>query len=198
MLFGMADGKTPVRPEESLAKMVAALKETTGRSLEEWVDVIKEKGWQKHGEIVSGIKSEFGVTHGYANQIALRSKDLIAGTGPKADSGDPVAEMFAKRPEAKAIYDVLMPKIQAFGSDVDVAPKKGYLSLRRAKQFAVLQPAAGRLDVGIQLKGTEPAGRLEASGSFNAMLTHRVRVASASEVDAELLGWLRNAYEAAK
>ncbi len=37
----------------------------------------------------------------------------------------------------------------------------------------------------------------EASDSFNAMATHRVRVASAKEVDSELIGWLRQAYEKA-
>ncbi len=102
-----------------------------------------------------------------------------------------------KRPEAKAVYDILMPRIRTFGDDVDVAPKKGYLSLRRKKQFAVLQPAAGRLDVGIQLKGVQPGERLEASGSFNTMLTHRVRVATPAEVDEQLATWLRQAYEAA-
>lgn len=172
--------------------MVASLKEKTGKSLEEWRKVIAEAGWQKHGEIMAGLKQGHGVSHGYANQTALRARDNEESAG-----GDPVAEMFNKRPEAKAVYDVLLPRIQAFGADVDLAPKKGYMSVRRKKQFAVLQPAAGRLDVGIQLKGVEPAGRLEASGSFNAMLTHRVRVSSASEVDGELVDWLLKAYGAA-
>ena len=46
------------------------------------------------------------------------------------------------------------------------------------------------------MKGVAPGGRLEASGSFNAMVSHRVRVSKLSEVDAELLGWLKKAYEA--
>jgi len=50
--------------------------------------------------------------------------------------------------------------------------KKGYLSIRRSKQFAIIQPStATRVDVGIQLKGVEPTGRLEPSGGFNAMLS---------------------------
>lgn len=48
-----------------------------------------------------------------------------------------------------------------------------------------------RLDVRLVLKGVEPKGRLEASGSFNAMVTHWVRVESKAEVDGELLGWLK-------
>jgi len=53
-----------------------------------------------------------------------------------------------------------------------------------------------RVDVGLVLKGVPAAGRLEDSGSFNAMCTHRVKVGSVKEVDRELLGWLRRAYDA--
>jgi hypothetical protein len=188
----MQESKATVRPEESLAKMIASLPEKTGKSLDEWRAIIAEAGWQKHGEIMAGLKGEHGISHGYANQIALRAREPEGQAG-----GDPIEEMFAKRPEAKAVYDVLLARIQSFGPDVDLAPKKGYVSVRRKKQFAILQPAAGRLDVGIQLKAIQPAGRLEASGSFNAMLTHRVRVSTTVEVDDELVAWLRDAYESA-
>ena len=188
----MSEPKTPVRPEESLARMIDALKDKTGKSLDEWRAVIAKAGWAKHGEIVAGLKGEHGVSHGYANQIALRAKD-----SSESASGDPIEEMFAKRGDVKIIYDAVLARIRDFGADVDVAPKKGYVSVRRKKQFVILQPAAGRLDVGIQLKGAEPGARLEASGSFNAMLTHRVRVPSVASVDSELVGWLRQAYDAA-
>ena len=124
----MSDSKTPFRPEESLAKMVEALKEKTGRTLDEWKEVIANAGWQKHGEIIAGLKGEHGVSHGYANQIALRVRE-----SGEPSVGDPVEEMLAKRPEAKAVYEALLPEIQAFGKDVELAPKKGYISVRRAK-----------------------------------------------------------------
>jgi uncharacterized protein DUF5655 len=81
---------------------------------------------------------------------------------------------------------------------VELSPKKAYVSLRRSKQFGLIQPsAATRLDVGLNLKGVAAKGRLEASGSFNSMCSHRVRLSSAAEVDDELLGWLQRAYEGA-
>jgi len=96
------------------------------------------------------------------------------------------------------VYDRLIERIGAFGKDIEVAPKKAYVSLRRKKQFAIIQPStAERLDVGINLKDVKPVGRLEASGSFNAMVSHRVRVTSIAEIDKELLEWLRKAYEGA-
>lgn len=181
-----------VRPEDSLAKMVAALKETTGKSLEEWRVVIQTTGLQKHGEVVAYLKSEHGITHGYANQISLRRNEAES----TVNADDPVDSVFAKRALARELYNQIIAKVAEFGSDVDVAPKKAYISIRRKKQFAILQPAADRLDIGFNLRGVQTTERLEDSGSFNSMVSHRVRVHSASEVDAELLGWLRCAYEA--
>jgi len=173
--------------------MIAGLKEKTGRTLEEWSALIREKGHEKHGQIMAFLKGEHGVSHGYANQIALNHLK----SGASGDT-DPIEAMFAGGKAAvRPIYDLLIAKIQAFGPDVDLAPKKGYMSVRRSKQFAVLQPAASRLDVGINLKGVESSGKLEASGSFNSMLSHRVKVASVEEVDPALLGWLKQAYDAA-
>jgi hypothetical protein len=91
-----------------------------------------------------------------------------------------------------------MAAVRKFGPDVEVSPKKTYVSLRRSKQFGLVQPTTKtRVDVGINLKGMPPSGRLEASGSFNAMVSHRVRVETAADVDKALIGWLKEAYDRA-
>ena len=83
-----------------------------------------------------------------------------------------------------------------FGSDVEISPKKAYVSLRRSKQFAIIQPSTKtRVDLGINLKGVEPEGRLEKSGSFNSMVTHRMKITDKKEVNAELKKWLKEAYK---
>jgi len=182
-------------PEEAMASMIANLPAKTGKSLDEWLAIAAKSGKAKHGEIVKYLKAEHGLTHGYANQIALRA---VAAASPSADGDDPVAAQYAGAKAAlKPIYDKLLKVVQGFGHDVEAAPKKTYVSLRRNKQFAIIQPStATRVDVGLNLKGVKPVGRLEASGSFNAMVTHRVRVESLKEVDAELTKWLRQAYDA--
>jgi len=183
------------RPEEQLAKMIADLPSKTGKSLDDWLKILKTKGLDKHKQIRIYLQEEHGVSYGYANQIALRAVH-----GGTADwNGDPADEIYAGAKEAlRPIHDTLMSEIESFGDDVDVAPKKGYVSIRRAKQFAMIQPStATRVDLGINLKGVEPIGRLEASGSWNGMFTHRVRLASVDEIDSEVFGWLRRAYDAA-
>jgi uncharacterized protein DUF5655 len=88
-----------------------------------------------------------------------------------------------------------MTAITAFGNDIELAPKKGYLSLRRKRQFAMIQPTtATRIDLGLILKEIPTTERLESSASFNALFTHRVRVSTIDDVDAQVISWLKQAY----
>jgi Domain of unknown function (DUF4287)/Domain of unknown function (DUF5655) len=184
-------------PEEGMASLIQNLEAKTGKSLDAWIATARASGLSKHKEIVGFLKTEHGLTHGYANQIAIRT--LAAADAPAAGSPDLVDAQFAGAKAAvRPIYDAIVSAVGGFGPDVEVAPKKANVSLRRSKQFGLIQPStASRIDVGLILKDVPASGRLEASGSFNAMFTHRVRVGSLAEVDAELIGWLRRAYDGA-
>jgi hypothetical protein len=182
-------------PEEMKAAMISGLREKTGKPLEDWLAILRASKLSKHKEFVTLLKTEHGITHGFANMIALQALQSDCQTASDTD-----ALVDAQYAGAKAglrpIYEAVLAAVKKFGNDVEVSPKKAYVSLRRNKQFAIVQPStATRVDVGINLKGVEPAGRLEASGSFNAMVSHRVRVANPDEVDKSLLGWLKKAYE---
>jgi hypothetical protein len=170
------------------------LKAKTGRGLDEWVKTSRATGIGKHKALVDHLKSVEGLTHGYANSVALKT----FGSDASAIGDDTLmAAMFAgPKSELKPIYDRLVAIVRGFGNDVELAPKKGYVSLRRSKQFAILQPSTrDRFDLGLNLKGMEPTGRLEPSGSFNAMVSHRVRLHTPDDIDGEIMGWLRNAYD---
>jgi Domain of unknown function (DUF5655)/Domain of unknown function (DUF4287) len=182
-------------PEEMADSMIRNLQEKTGRSLEEWVVTVGRQRLAKHGEIVKWLKGEHGMGHGYANLVAHY---VLAGPKGTADVDLVAAQYSGTKDGLRPIYDAVMAAVGKFGGDVEIAPKKTYVSLRRSKQFALVQPStASRVDVGIQLKGEPSGGRLEASGSFNAMVSHRVRVSTPGEVDRELVAWLRTAYERA-
>ncbi len=183
-------------PEEMLASMIQNLKEKTGKSMDDWVKIAKASKAAKHGEIVKFLKEKHGIGHGYANLIA----QTFLQAGQPAAGGDELtdAQYAGAKAALRPTYEALIAAIRKFGADVEVSPKKTYVSLRRSKQFALIQPStATRLDVGINLKGEKPTARLVASGSFNAMVSHRVRVSALADVNAELIGWLRQAYDAA-
>lgn len=183
-------------PEEQAQAMIDNLDAKTGKPLGAWLAIVS--GWPqgKHGEIVKRLKTEHGVTHGYANLIAHKA---LKSSAADADDSDLVAAQYSgKKTGLKPVYDRLVALVEDFGPDVELAPKKAYVSVRRKKQFAIFQPStATRLDVGINLKGAEPAGRLEASGPFNAMVSHRVRLETPGDVDGALKDWLKAAYDAA-
>jgi hypothetical protein len=184
-------------PEEAMAKMVASLEAKTGKSIDQWAALVEKSGKDKHGEMVSWLKEEHGITHGYANLIAhyTRKSDALSVTSGGTDL---VATQYeGARAGLKPIYDRVIEVVQAFGPDVEIAPKKQYVSLPRSKQFAIVQPSATRADVGLVLKGVAAQGRLETAGSFNSMMTHRVRIGNVGDVDSELVAWLRKAYEGA-
>jgi len=181
-------------PEEMLESMIRNLEEKTGKTLPQWIKIAKSGKLAKHGELVKFLKTEHGVTHGYANLIA--QKTLQGDAEPAGDAGLVAAQYAGDKAPLRPIYDAVIAAVTKFGGDVEVSPKKAYVSLRRNKQFAIVQPTTKtRVDVGINLKGTQPTDRLEASGSFNAMVSHRVRVSDKKEVDKALIAWLKQAYE---
>jgi len=185
----------PASPEDMAASMIANMKSKTGKTLEQWLAVAKKTGAEKHGAIVKALKADHGLTHGYANLVA--HKLLKSDAGSKADGGtDLVAAQYAgPKADLKPIYDAIIKAARSFGRDVEVAPKKTYVSLRRNKQFAIVQPSTRtRVDLGINLKGEPAAGRLETSGSFNAMVSHRVRLEKPADVDREVKAWLKKAW----
>lgn len=177
--------------------MIDNLQKNTGKSLSEWIKIVQGTGLQKHGEMVKFLKTEHGFTHGFANMVALKAKGSDTGSAESPD--DLIVKQYKGKEQLLPIYEALVTRLKQFGEDVELAPKNAYVSARSKKQFALLQPSTKtRLDVGINLKGREPEGRLEKSGSFNAMCSHRVKLQSADEVDAELIGWLKAAYEQAR
>lgn len=183
-------------PQDMANTMIANMKEKTGKTLQQWIAITKKSGAVKHGEVVKMLKSDHGMTHGFANLVA--HKTLKSDAGSVADTADLVAAQYAGDKAAlKPIYDALINAAKSCG-DIEIAPKKAYVSLRRSKQFAIIQPSTKtRVDLGLNIK-TEPAkGRLEKSGSFNAMVSHRVRIEKLADVDKSVKAWMKKAWSEA-
>ncbi|MGH1363730.1 MAG: DUF5655 domain-containing protein [Calditrichia bacterium] len=176
--------------------MEKGLLEKTGKSLEHWVKIVRAAKIEKHGEIIKFLKNEHEFTHGFANFVAHMARESAAS---HFDGNDLITAQYdGAKAHLKPIYDLLLSKILKFGTDIEVVPKKASVSLRRKKQFALIQPSTKtRIDLGLKIKGKEPAGRLETSGPFGSMCTHRVQLTDSSQVDADVINWLKEAYEGA-
>lgn len=168
----------------------------TGKSPDDFRMLANRKGLVKAGEIVAWLKQDFSLGHGHAMAIA----HLLVHPDPGSISADDkLGALFAGNKDRwRKPYDALAAKIARFGPDVELSPNQTYVNVLRGKKFAILQPSAGdRFDIGIKLKGVTPSGRLEAAGAWNQMVTHRVRIGAPKEIDAEVIAWLKEAYDAA-
>lgn len=174
-----------------------SVQKQTGLTPTDFATLAADRGLRTHGGIVAWLKADYGLGHGHANAIAavlLKSDAWNAGPTARLD-----ALFSGTKAGWRETGDGLIAQVSGFGPDATASANETYVNLvRGARKFAILQPAsAKRLDIGIKLPGATPAGRLEAAGSWNAMVTHRVRVTDPAEIDAEVLGWLRAAYDAA-
>jgi hypothetical protein len=186
----------PKSPEEITNAMIANFKGKTGKTLEQWIAIAKKSGAVKHGEIAKLLKADHGMTHGFANLVA--HKTLKSDAESISETVDRGAAQYAdNKAGLKPVYDALIKAAKTCGA-IEIAPKKTYVSLRRSKQFAIIQPSTKtRVDLGLKIKGKPAKGRLEKSGSFNAMVTHRVRLEKATDVDKDIKAWIRKAWSEA-
>ena len=178
--------------EKALKTMIDNMPEKTGKSLKEWKSLLNLKSFKKHSEAVNFLKKEHGVTHGFANTIVTLSKE------ENSTPNDLVEQQYKGKENLALIYNALLKVIKRFGDDVTITPKKTTVSLIRKTQFALIKPATKtRIDLGLKIKDKPTNGRLESSGPFGTMCTHRVQLTDAKQVDDELIAWLTEAYQKA-
>jgi hypothetical protein len=168
----------------------------TGKTLEEWIEIVRAQDLTSRKERVAWLKQEHGITHVYAQIIAEE-----AGKSPDYVEPAPEDLLAGQYSGAKAalmpIYERLVTEARSLGDDVEVLPRQTYVALSRRRQFAVIQPSTrDRVDLGLSLNGTPASGRLQTSTNFGSgRTTHRVAIKVPEEIDAQVVGWLRAAYE---
>lgn len=172
----------------------------TGKSMDELSAIVRNSGLTKHSEIRAMLQRDLGLGHGDANTLVhhvLQTDGTTAAKASGATTEDVLEEIYSGPKTAlRPIHDKLMAAMDGFG-DFEIVPKKGYVSLRRKKQFAMIGPATNtRVEVGLNMKGAVAAARLieQRAGS---MCNYIVKVTSAEEADGELIAWIRQAYDGA-
>jgi len=170
------------------------IKEKTGKTADDFKALAAEKKLTKTADILPWLKSDFGLGHGHAMAIV----HLIVHDGHRnASTDDKTDKLFGgNKAKWRKPYDDLVAQLYSFGPDVSTSPGQTYINLLRgSKKFGIVQPSsAERLDIGIKLKGAEAGDRFENAGTWNSMVTHRVRITDAGQMDHDLVAWLKKAY----
>lgn len=176
--------------ETQLRNITAA----TGLTVDEYAARLAPYGPLPHARMVAVLKSDFGLTHGNANLIATRVRERAAG-GPAPADDLLEAQYRGDKAALRPIHDRLVTAAGGFGPDVAIVVQKTGVSLRRTKQFGVIQAAsARRVQLGLNLRTTPDDPRIVPT---TGMCSHRVDLASLDAVDGTVLDWLRSAYDEA-
>lgn len=185
-------------PDKARETQLRNIETKTGKTLAQLKKALAASGLEKHGELRTHAMREFGLGYGDANtlvHLALSSDGQSAAEGKS--TGEVLDAIYVdKKAALRPIHDKLMAAVGNFG-DFEIAPKKNYVSLRRKKQFATIGPAtATRVEVGLNMKGVPATERLLAEKP-GGMCQYKVKLTDPRDVDAELLGWIRQAYDSA-
>jgi Domain of unknown function (DUF5655)/Domain of unknown function (DUF4287) len=184
-------------------KWVSTLKDKTGRSLDEWLAVVKESGPKTEKEQREWLKQEFKLGTNSAWWIAERA------AGKLDETGDPetylraaeqyVEKMFSgKKADLRPLYDRLLALGMNMGKDVKACPCETMVPLYRRHVFAQIKPTTQtRIDMGFALGALKGEGRLIETGGYakKDRITHRIAISTPADIDGEVKRWLRVAYE---
>lgn len=182
-------------PAQAKATQLRNIEEKTGASARDWAEAARLAGVGKHGEIRSWAKEHYGLGYGDANALAAA---VLEASAPESRPPEDALDEIYSGPKAhlRVVHDRLVTEVQGFGP-FEIAPKKGYVSLRRKKQFAMIGPKnAKQVELGLNLKGDFGTDRIIAQKP-GGMCQFAVALTDADEIDRAVIEALRSAYDAA-
>jgi hypothetical protein len=185
---------TMADPEAAGATQLRNIEAKTGKTFAQLCKLIASSGLTKVGEQRAMLMKELQLGYGDANTLALRAKHAAL---PATADADPLDAIYVgPKASLRKIHERLHAEISKFGP-FEAAPKKSYVSLRRKKQFATLGPATkDQFELGLNAKSLPASPRLKALPP-GGMCQYSVRLSAPGEIDAELVSWVRAAYDAA-
>jgi hypothetical protein len=184
-------------------KWIGDLKQKTGRSLDEWMTLIKKEGPAEEKDRRDWLISKFGLGTNSAGWLAERS------LGKGEEVGDPeqylqaaegyVATMFSgKKASLRPIYEALLKLGLSMGKEAKACPCQTIVPLYRKHVFAQIKPATQtRIDFGLALGNLKTPRRLIDTGGYakKDRITHRFEITSLKDIDDDVKRWLKVAYD---
>ena len=181
--------------------IIAGLADNTGRSLPQWLKLVTAQKLDERRAILAWLKQAHGLGMSSAMLIAeaaTKGADALNAEGYLRAAPGYVEALFAGPKAAlRPLYDELVELALRLGRDVKLSPTKTMVPLYREHVFAQLKPATRtRLDLGLALGALKAKGRLIDTGGYakKDRITHRIAIASAADIDAEIPEWLARAY----
>lgn len=183
------------------------LPEKTGRSMEQWIAVVKKDGPGDEKAAREWLKKEHQLGTNSAGYLAERA---FAAPGALSEE-DPeqylqIAEQYVESMFAggkaglRRMYDQLLDLGLGIAPDVKACPCKTIVPFYREHVIAQIKPTTRtRIDFGLALakyKGKLPARLIDTGGlAKKDRITHRIEITSVKDIDQDVVKWMRIAYE---
>jgi predicted transport protein len=176
--------------------LTASMARRTGRTLEQWVDLVGTSGVDPLDQ--NAVRRWLEEAHGLPQNSRWAVADAAA---RRAGWTRPTVEQYVEeqyrgaRAALRPVFDAVRDAVLELGDDVTVEGRSTYVPFVRRRQFAAVAAAtARRVDVGLRLPDPPPSSRLQPATAPGSA-THKVSLTAVTDVDDELRGLLRAAYE---
>ncbi len=173
--------------------------EMTGKNEREIYQMYLDSHFEKHSEIRTFFIEKLELSYGFANTLAHYVSKTDGTSLSEGKTMDELLDEIYSKDKAKfrPIHEELISEIKKFG-DFEMIPKKGYMSLKQKRQFAMIGPKTNnRMEIGINGKNLKSSQRLEEQPK-GSMCQYIVKITDLKDVDQELIGWLYEAYQQSK
>jgi len=179
--------------DKGFETMKRKLMDRTGKPLSEWIDLVNSIPIYKTSELTRYLKSEYGISTGYAGFIIYHAKQAKTGFIPNEE--DLLEIQYRGKEHWRPLYEQLTKEVLRFGDDMEISPRSGHVSLRTKVQFAMLTPGSkSRFEIGLKLGDITPSNILIRFPNAG-MCTHRIILTCLEDITQEVYDWLRKAYE---
>lgn len=178
-------------PKQMGEAIIRNLKEKTGKSIEEWIEVLTAENLQEKKEIIAFLKNEKGLGHFQAQKVFEHFKGLDTYEDPSS-----FADKIFNTKKSKELYEFSKSKILEIAKDIRIQPCKTYIPFYKKNQFVILSKAKDDgIFMGIHLPEGQSSPRFSnASKIGSTRINRQTIIQNKSDFDQEIISVLTEAY----
>jgi Domain of unknown function (DUF4287)/Domain of unknown function (DUF5655) len=188
----MPEANLTDRQQKWFATIRAGLERDTGKSMDEWVAIVRTCPEEGHRARLKWLKDHHGLLQNRASQVLSEA----FGSRMAWSEPDKLIEALWTDPASRTIFQAIDAAARQPNEVIQTA-RKGYTAWSRKVQFAAARPVkGGKAMLGLAVP-PDTGARLEApkNESWSERLKARVLLSSPAEVDAEIEALLKEAWQ---
>lgn len=184
----------PKSPAEMYEAVARNLHKNTGKTLEQWIEVVKKSGPKDRKEKVEWLKTKHQLGNGQASTI---TKMMYEGMSDYDVDSLMEVHFNGNKDYQKPIYDKIAASLKKWG-DHKIAVNKTYLSLIHHQQFAIIKTTKDGMIIGVPAMAVKAAKNKEFKASKNLgseKITHRLLLNDISDLSDGVMRVLKASYD---